>query len=136
MAATGLLDFFEKQRVVWATSKKVCKGCPVRRDCLEYALEGKQVHGVWGMLDPLELRFALGLDAKGELWTYQREHVKCVFCRSRTTSTRKDETAESVTRKCIACGFKWQRAERPVRKRRRRATPAVVDLNEHRERVD
>lgn len=140
MAAIGLLDFFEKHRVVWATSKQVCKGCPVRRECLGYALDGQQVHGVWGMLDPLELRFALGLDAKGELWTYQRDDVKCVYCRGATRLERRNDTDESVTRRCVSCGFSWVRAERPTRKRRRATTNTkaspVVDINERRERVD
>jgi WhiB family redox-sensing transcriptional regulator len=129
MTAIGLIDFFEKRRVVWATSKAVCKGCSVRRDCLSYALDGKLVHGVWGMLDPLELRFALGLDAKGELWTYQRDDVKCVYCRGHTEAVREDETADVVTRACESCGFSWERAERPVRKRRRRATRQSPEAN-------
>lgn len=29
-------------------AKKVCKSCPVRTECLEYALNTGQEHGVWG----------------------------------------------------------------------------------------
>jgi len=32
-------------------AKAICRACPVRRDCLEYALEVEQttaLHGVWG----------------------------------------------------------------------------------------
>ncbi len=29
-------------------AKQVCGGCPVRRDCLTYALESAQKYGVWG----------------------------------------------------------------------------------------
>ncbi|MFJ3141660.1 WhiB family transcriptional regulator [Streptomyces halstedii] len=27
---------------------KVCKGCPVRRRCLDYALTAPEDHGIWG----------------------------------------------------------------------------------------
>ena len=29
-------------------AKAVCARCPVRRECLQYALATRQVHGVWG----------------------------------------------------------------------------------------
>jgi WhiB family redox-sensing transcriptional regulator len=31
-------------------AKAVCAGCPVRRQCLQYALATRQMHGVWGGL--------------------------------------------------------------------------------------
>jgi WhiB family redox-sensing transcriptional regulator len=31
-----------------ARAKAVCAGCRVRRQCLQYALATRQVHGVWG----------------------------------------------------------------------------------------
>lgn len=37
-----------------AEAKRVCAGCPVRAECLEYALESKQRSGVWGGLDERE----------------------------------------------------------------------------------
>lgn len=29
-------------------AKMVCRGCPVRGECLEYALDTNQDHGIWG----------------------------------------------------------------------------------------
>jgi WhiB family transcriptional regulator, redox-sensing transcriptional regulator len=31
-----------------ARAKAVCSRCPVRRQCLDYAIETGQAHGVWG----------------------------------------------------------------------------------------
>lgn len=31
-----------------AKAKAVCAGCGVRRECLQYALATRQLHGVWG----------------------------------------------------------------------------------------
>lgn len=36
--------------------KRVCRGCPVRAECLEYALGTGQRHGVWGGLSEHERR--------------------------------------------------------------------------------
>ncbi|MDQ0785349.1 WhiB family transcriptional regulator [Streptomyces sp. B3I8] len=37
-------------------AKSVCHGCPVRDECLEWALEAGQDIGVWGGLTELERR--------------------------------------------------------------------------------
>ncbi|GAA4774973.1 hypothetical protein GCM10023200_04310 [Actinomycetospora chlora] len=35
---------------------RVCAGCPVRRECLTYAVESGQAFGIWAGRSPLELR--------------------------------------------------------------------------------
>lgn len=37
-----------------ADAKRVCGRCPVTADCLEYALAGGQMSGVWGGTDEAE----------------------------------------------------------------------------------
>jgi WhiB family redox-sensing transcriptional regulator len=37
-------------------AKEVCRGCPVRRQCLEWAMENGQDSGVWGGLGEAERR--------------------------------------------------------------------------------
>jgi WhiB family redox-sensing transcriptional regulator len=37
-------------------AKRICRSCPVRRDCLAYALETPVDHGVWGGLTERERR--------------------------------------------------------------------------------
>jgi WhiB family redox-sensing transcriptional regulator len=36
-------------------AKAVCASCCVRRECLDYAIASRQVHGVWGGLGEMEL---------------------------------------------------------------------------------
>jgi WhiB family transcriptional regulator, redox-sensing transcriptional regulator len=35
-----------------ARAKTICAGCPVRRECLEFALAHDQAHGIWGGTTP------------------------------------------------------------------------------------
>lgn len=39
-----------------AKAKTICEGCPVRFDCLLYAVETAQTYGVWGGTDADERR--------------------------------------------------------------------------------
>ena len=38
----------------WDKAREVCKVCPVREDCLEYALRTHSRYGMWGGLTPKE----------------------------------------------------------------------------------
>ena len=35
-------------------AKAICAGCPVRRQCLAFALRTRQAHGIWGGLTEAE----------------------------------------------------------------------------------
>lgn len=48
--------FFPEARETNKAAKRVCAGCPVRTECLEYALSASHVWGVWGGLSETERR--------------------------------------------------------------------------------
>lgn len=37
-------------------AKTICASCPVRRDCLDFALSIREPHGIWGGLNEAERR--------------------------------------------------------------------------------
>ena len=47
--------FFTKQGQSPDEAKAICQSCPVREDCLEYAMEMKIEDGVWGGYNGSEL---------------------------------------------------------------------------------
>jgi WhiB family transcriptional regulator, redox-sensing transcriptional regulator len=40
-------------------AKAICAGCPVRIECLEYAVRIREPHGIWGGLNELERRLLI-----------------------------------------------------------------------------
>jgi len=48
--------FFPSDGVGVDRARKVCAGCPVAAQCLEYALENRIEHGVWGGCSERERR--------------------------------------------------------------------------------
>jgi WhiB family redox-sensing transcriptional regulator len=53
---TGTEAFIKGPKDRYETAKAVCAACPVRRECLEYALEDKDLTGCWGGTDDRERR--------------------------------------------------------------------------------
>lgn len=53
-AAPG--EFFPSDGSGVERAMRVCQGCPVRDDCLEFALEHRIEHGVWGGASERERR--------------------------------------------------------------------------------
>ena len=48
--------FFPSDGVGVETARRICADCPVRGECLEYALEFRIDHGVWGGCSERERR--------------------------------------------------------------------------------
>jgi len=55
-------SYFEKRyekNAREAVAKAICARCPVRSECLEYALHVRETHGIWGGLNEMERRALL-----------------------------------------------------------------------------
>jgi len=46
--------FFPTSDAQAQAAKQICAACPVREECLEFALESRPADGVWGGLTPIE----------------------------------------------------------------------------------
>lgn len=46
--------FPEHSQAQFGAAKQVCRACPVRDECLDYALRNNIEAGCWGGCDPLE----------------------------------------------------------------------------------
>lgn len=52
--APGHLERREERLVREANARALCGRCPVREECLRYALESGEQHGIWGGLNELQ----------------------------------------------------------------------------------
>jgi WhiB family redox-sensing transcriptional regulator len=48
--------FFAPGAIEHKMAKRICRGCPVRMECLAYAMEEPVDHGVWGGMTERERR--------------------------------------------------------------------------------
>lgn len=48
--------FFPEKGGSTREAKRICSGCPVKTECLEYALENDERFGIWGGLSERERR--------------------------------------------------------------------------------
>lgn len=111
-------DFFSQIPQDVRQAKNLCALCPVRMDCLRWALGNQEVYGVWGGADQWEMRTALALTSHGAP-VKKAQRAKCPFCRSSRTVTEVLELANRASRAhCAQCGLSWRRAKSFVKRER------------------
>ena len=44
-------------------AKEICRPCPVRQECLDYAIRIREAHGIWGGLNEAERKQMIDRDA-------------------------------------------------------------------------
>jgi WhiB family redox-sensing transcriptional regulator len=57
--APGYFERKEQKDAREGQAKRICAGCPVREECLDYALRIREPHGIWGGLNEMERRALL-----------------------------------------------------------------------------
>jgi WhiB family redox-sensing transcriptional regulator len=107
--------FFSSSSEERYKAKNLCFQCPVRKECVQWALENKQIWGVWGGRDEVDLRRALSVNHEGEE-TRRRRFPNCPHCGARPVKliTSEEElpgggrwkVAKIVT--CTQCEFSWR----------------------------
>lgn len=123
--------FFSKEPKEKYDAKNLCFGCPVRGQCLQWALEHRQIWGIWGGKDEVEIRRALSVSYKGEE-ARRRRYPHCPFCGARPSKLETGSvdipgggrwtTAKIVS--CTVCKFSW---------RSRTSVNAVIAYQQERE---
>lgn len=90
----------------------ICASCPVRKACIQEALDNSERMGVWGGATGAELRRAQSIDLDGKAHVFF-EKVRCPYCGPRSTRFLKVISPPKRTRthvKCTNCGINfWTR---------------------------
>ena len=113
--ADKLDKFFANKPAQQWEAKKLCNKCPVKRDCAKWALDNKQIWGIWGGLDSGQIRNTLSVNWDGQEMRYKKFPL-CPHCRSKTdqlqtATVERPEGGRWATMrivKCNNCEFVWQ----------------------------
>ena len=107
--------FFSTVSAKKYAAKNMCFEFPVRAQCLQWALEHRQIWGIWGGRDEVDIRRTLSVSYNGEE-TKRRRVPNCPYCTARPSKldTSIEElpnggrwtTAKIVT--CTECNFSWR----------------------------
>lgn len=107
--------FFSSKTDEKYQAKNMCFSCPVRRDCVKFALETKQIWGIWGGKDEGEIRRTLSVSWNGQESRRQRP-PQCPYCNARTSKLQtivadvpgggRWTTMKLVN--CTECDFTWR----------------------------
>lgn len=117
--------FFPEPGFPAEPARRVCRGCEVRQECLDFALENLERHGVWGGLSPTQRLALLRQRAPGFHWPKEpvgpSERGRGGQWGSRTQCSRgHDLTPENIyvnpndptQRRCRACKRQHQQQRR------------------------
>jgi hypothetical protein len=107
--------FFSEDPQEKYAAKNLCFQCPVRKDCVKWALESKTIWGVFGGRDENEIRRTLSVNADGDEIRRDR-YPQCPYCSARTSRLETHivdnpdggrwTTMRLVT--CLDCSFTWR----------------------------
>ena len=107
--------FFANKPSQQVAALKLCGACPVKRDCAQWALDHKQIWGIWGGLDSQQIRNTLSVNWEGQEMRYKRFPL-CPGCRAKTdklktATVERPEGGRWATMRivrCDSCHFTWQ----------------------------
>jgi WhiB family redox-sensing transcriptional regulator len=107
--------FFSNKTTERHEAKNICFSCPVRKDCIQWALESKQLWGIWGGRDEYEIRRILSVTWEGQEVRKNR-FPTCPYCSAPTiklstkTVNRPGGGRWATMRvvECADCDFQWQ----------------------------
>lgn len=107
--------FFSRDPKEKYEAKNMCFSCPVRSECLQWALEHRRIDGIWGGRDEVDIRRTLSVNYKGEE-SRRRRFPNCPYCTARPSkletavvelpSGGRWKTARIVI--CTECNFSWR----------------------------
>lgn len=118
------LDWHSSDTEEKYAARAVCQSeCEVRKECIQYALENKIIHGIWGGVDDYEIRRTLSVDQDGEPKVRDRM-PRCPYCLGRKLSIEQKKTRHGYRTTCCneECGLTWNMAVIPEKLRVKNVT--------------
>lgn len=120
-AEPRLIDFHSNDQAEQARAKALCAECPFRKQCLQFAYDGKERFGIWGGVTDRELRRNQAINAKGEPEPSKDGKIRCAFCGPYSGTENLDLVSPAKRTRshiiCTECGLNWT-ARKSINKKR------------------
>lgn len=101
------IDFHSEDPEVVSKALAMCGECPVKRECLSFALNSYERFGVWGGRTEVELRKALSIDQRGAP-VLRKTPIKCPYCSRNDSVVELPELATRRQLHCQQCDLIWR----------------------------
>lgn len=118
-------DALEQAELETSLALSVCTNCPVKRECLQSALDNKDRFGVWGGNTSNDIRKALSIDKNGDPVVREKNQV-CLNCKRDKSLTVIARRSNQITIECTFCGITWQSAKAQPEKQRNQVTSKEI----------
>lgn len=111
--------FFSYDSKDIAKAKSICAECPIKRQCLESALDNQELFGTWGGVSYMELRQTRSVDINNEYKEYSSQ-IRCPWCGPHSTKylevVKKRQDRTQI--RCSKCDLTWV-AKKSISKKKR-----------------
>lgn len=101
-----IIEFHSTDYQEQKQAKDICKTCPVRQKCLQYALDNHERNGIWGGANAQELRQVQSIDADGFTFIHQKP-IKCLNCGTKKFLTVLERRRTKTLVQCTECELTW-----------------------------
>lgn len=105
LCATSAIDFHSEDPEEIAEALDLCAQCPVRKECLQTALDNQDRFGVWGGTDEETRRLVLSVDHYGKP-IRNSDNVPCPYCDSEDITVLSRKRTKTHLQ-CSECGVNW-----------------------------
>lgn len=102
------VDFYSNKPEDQETAKALCAACPVRKLCIQYALDNSERFGRWGAAED-ELRRDQAIDSLGHPYSHKRKRIRCPYCGPRSTKNLViiERRRTKTHLQCSVCEIQW-----------------------------
>lgn len=103
------IDFHSENPQVKAQAKELCFSCPVRKECLQDALDTSERWGIRGGVDAQELRKVQAINAEGKPFIHANRPIRCPYCGPWSTKylTVLEHKRTRTHVQCTKCSTNW-----------------------------
>lgn len=101
-----IVDFHSSNYDEQKVALSICATCPVRKECLQYALDNHEKDGIWGGATAQSLRTVQSIDAEGFTFVHKRP-IKCLFCGTKKYLKVLERRRTKTHVMCTQCNIDW-----------------------------